>query len=128
MKRSRQRSFVTAKIIHGPAENNINSKRKHDSISFDKKGHKDQYEHNFNVLEKIECSIEAIEENNFNASKESFCEGKKLLNELLKLIQKILSKPHYMPLAILLVLYIKATTDEMQVDCKRVDVEEGWLL
>ena len=64
-------------------KNNLNRKRKHDSMTFEKKGHKDQYEHNLNVLEKIEASIDAMEENDVNLAKETLCE---VLYHLLTLV------------------------------------------
>ena len=57
----------------------LDQQRANDNITFSKPGHQDQFKHNTQVLETVEDALEAMEEADVEAMKESLEKGKKLL-------------------------------------------------
>ena len=54
-------------------------KRKADKITFNKKGHEDQYRHGKEVEERIDEALEHLEEGDFEKAQEQLKEGKKII-------------------------------------------------
>ena len=69
------------------ATDKFERKRKADMVPFNKKGHEDQYIHGKEVEEKIDDSLECLEDKNITAAKDNLQEGKKLIKQRSKYLR-----------------------------------------
>ena len=65
----------------------LERKRKADQITFNKKGHEDQFIHGNEIEEKIDYALECLDDNNTNGAKEKLEQGRKLIRQRTKLLR-----------------------------------------